>query len=296
MTRQIKIGDRLVGDGQPCFIIAELGLNHNGDLQTALDLIDAARLAGADAIKLQKRFPMHCVPKDQWDKLKETPWGVIPYIDYREHIEFELDQYAQIAGHCHGKIPWSCSVWDIVSLHFMLQFNPPFIKIPSAMLTNDELLTATWDENRPTILSTGMSTMSEIDHAYHILHPTLTNNIPLAILHCTSTYPCADEELNLNCVEWLQARFPHIVIGFSNHSPGIIGCVVAATLGAKIIEAHITLDRAQAFGGDHAASLEPHGFARMVKYVRFVEQALGTGIKKVYDSELPVRAKLRGDK
>jgi len=291
---KILIGDRLVGDGEPCLIVAEIGVNHQGDLQTALDLIDAARLAGADAVKFQKRFSMHCVPREQWDRKLETPWGYISYIDYRDWIEFELDEYSAIASHCHGRIMWGASVWDEVSLHFMEQFDPPFIKIPSAMLTNDKLLDAAREYHRPIILSTGMSTINEIEHAVNVMRPTLSNKPPLALLHCTSTYPCSDEELNLNCLKWLMKKYPHTPIGFSNHSPGIVASVAAVVLGASIVEAHITLDRAQPFGSDHAASMEPHGFKRMVDYIRFVERAMGDGIKTVFKSELPVRAKLRG--
>jgi len=294
---KFRIGEKEVGDGCPAFIVAEIGLNHNGDVEIAKKLIDAARDAGADAVKFQKRHPRTCTPKDQWDNMRDTPWGYISYIDYREKIEFGPHEYNEIASYCYRyRFPWFCSFWDVPSLKQMMNAYPlPAIKIPSAMLTNTKLLELARFEGKPIILSTGMSTITEIRRAIETLYDEMAKPPPLAILHCTSSYPCPLEELNLRVLDtW--SRIPKLnrfVLGYSGHEPGLAPTLAAVALGAKIIERHITLDRAM-FGSDQAASLEPTGFRRLVKDVRAIELALGDGIKKVYPSEEKIKEKLRG--
>lgn len=284
----MKIGNQRVGDGHPCWVVAELGINHNGNLQMALEMIDEAAAAGADAIKFQKRVPELCVPRDQWEIMRDTPWGYIEYIKYRHLIEFEKDEYDVIDAHCkEWPIPWFASVWDEPSVDFMAQYNPPCYKIPSAMLTNDHLLAKVLCENKPTIISTGMSTKEEIQKFI----PDLSK---IAVLHCTSTYPCELEHLNLRMIQTLKKWYPQHVIGYSNHSSSIIPPVNAVVLGADIVEAHFTLDRAS-WGTDQSASIEPHGFERMVNYIRATEKSLGDGKKVVYGEEKIIRTKLRGD-
>lgn len=284
----IKIAKRTIGNGYPSWIVAELGINHNGNLQTALDMIDNAVAAGADAIKFQKRTPEFCVPRDQWDIMRETPWGYVKYIQYRNLIEFEESEYDVIDKHCkEWEIPWFTSVWDEPSVDFMAQYNPPCYKIPSAMLTNKKLIDKVMGEGKPVIISTGMSTKDEIKK-YVPMSPKV------ALLHCTSTYPCQLEHLNLRMIRTLREWYPNQVIGFSNHSPSIIPPVNAVVLGAKIIEAHFTLDRAS-WGTDQGASIEPHGFEKMVHYIRATEKSLGDGKKVVYGEEKIARTKLRGD-
>ncbi len=287
MKREIKIGDRLVGDGHPTYIIAEIGINHNGDVEIAKQMIDAAAFAGVDAVKFQKRTPDLVVPDDQKNQMRETPWGYITYLEYRHHVEFGKAEYDQIQAHCKAKgITWFASVWDEVSVDFMEAYDPACYKIPSASLTDHALLKHLRKTGRPLILSTGMSTAEQIKEAVDILG---TDN--LLITHCTSTYPCDPEELNLKMIHTLRQTYP-CPVGYSGHEVGLIPSVVAVSLGACLVERHITLDRAM-WGGDQAASVEPGGFERLVKYIRVTEQALGDGIKRVYDSERPSLKKLR---
>ena len=287
MTRELKIGDRLVGDGHPTYMVAEIGINHNGDLEIAKQLIDVAKWAGADAVKFQKRTPELAVPDDQKDKMRETPWGYITYMEYRERVEFGKQEYAEIDAHCKSKgLTWFVSVWDEPSVDFTEAFDPPCYKVPSASLTDHALLDHLKATGRPIILSTGMSTMDEIKAA--VSHLDMDK---LMITHATSTYPCEPEELNLNMIRTLQEQFP-CPIGYSGHEVGLVPSAVAVAKGACMVERHITLDRAM-WGSDQAASVEPHGLQTLVKYLRVTEQALGDGVKRVYDSELPARQKLR---
>lgn len=287
MAKEVRIGDRWIGGGEPCYVIAEIGINHNGDLDTARRLIAAAAEAGCDAVKFQKRSPEDCVPEDQRDLLRETPWGFITYLEYRHRVELGLDDYRAIDVCCreHG-IDWLASCWDEASVDFIEEFGPPCFKIASACLTDEGLLRHHRRLARPLILSTGMSTLAEIDHAVEIL-----GSENLVLLHCTSTYPARLEELNLRAMESLRERYG-VPVGYSGHEVGLAPTVAAATLGAAVIERHITLDRAM-WGSDQAASIEPHGFRRLVRDIRGVEKALGDGVKRVYDSEVPVREKLR---
>jgi N-acetylneuraminate synthase len=287
MARVLKIGDRLVGDGQPTYVVAEIGINHNGSLEDARQLIDAAVHAGVDAVKFQKRTPELCVPDDQKSQMRETPWGYITYLDYRRRVEFSHDDYAEIDRHCRSRgIAWFASVWDTPSVDFLEEFAPICYKIPSASLTDAGLLAHLRKTGRPLILSTGMSTAEQIRTAVGRLDITR-----LLLTHATSTYPCEPEELNLNMIATLRREFA-CPVGYSGHEVGLIPTVAAVALGACLIERHITLDRAS-WGSDQAASVEPGGFERLVKYVRVVESAMGDGVKRVYPSEQPSLQKLR---
>ncbi len=287
MAREITIGERLIGDGHPTYIVAEIGINHNGDLEIAKQLIDAAVWAGVDVVKFQKREPETCVPHDQRDRKRETPWGYISYIDYRHRIEFGEKEYKEIDRHCSERgIVWFSSVWDMPSVDFMEAFDPICYKIPSAALTDHDLLRFVRKTGRPIVLSTGMSTMEQIQSAVELLG---IENI--LINHTTSAYPCAPEELNLRMIQTLHESFT-CPIGYSGHEVGLVPSAVAVAMGACLIERHISLDRAM-WGSDQAASVEPGGFQRLVKYIRVTEEALGDGVKRVYESELGSIKKLR---
>jgi N-acetylneuraminate synthase len=288
MTREIKIGNRLVGDGYPAFIIAEIGINHNGDLEIAKKMIDAAVHAGVDAVKFQKRTPEVSTPDAQKNQMRETPWGYITYLDYRRKVEFGEAEYREIDRHCKEKgIAWMVSVWDEQSVDFMEKFDTPAYKIPSASLTDHKLMRHVRRTGKPVIISTGMSTMDEIRRGVKVIG---TEN--LVIMHCTSTYPCEPDELNLRMIETLRIEFPKNPIGYSGHEVGLVPSAVAVALGACMVERHLTLDRAM-WGSDQAASVEPGGFERLVKYIRVSEASLGDGVKKVYQSELSSLKKLR---
>jgi len=287
MPEYVQLGSRRVGPGEPCLIVAEIGTNHNGDVASALRMIQAAKDAGADVVKFQKRTVELCIPPDQQTQERDTPWGRLSYLDYRRRLEFGEAEYDGIAEFCQKiGLTWTASVWDEPSLQFLLTYDPPWIKIPSACLTDIPLLEACRRAGRPVVASTGMSTEAQIKRAVVALGPDR-----LILLHCTSTYPCAKEELNLSVMGWLRERF-RVPVGFSGHHQGIWDGLCAAVLGACVVEKHFTLDRAS-FGTDQAASLEPAGFARMVRYIRNWEVARGDGVKRVYDSERPILAKLR---
>jgi N-acetylneuraminate synthase len=287
MAREIIIGNRKVGEGQPTYIVAEIGINHNGSPEIAKSLIDVAVKTGVDAVKLQKRTPELCVPPDQQQHMRETPWGYISYLDYRYKLEFGLNEYQEIDRYCKQKnIPWFASVWDEPSVDFLKQFNPVCFKIPSASLTDKSLLLHARETGAPIILSTGMSTMQQIKAAVKIL-----GEDNLLITHATSTYPCDPAELNLKMIRTLTKTFD-CPIGYSGHEVGLIPTVVAVSMGACLVERHITLDRAM-WGSDQAASVEPGGMERLVKYIRVTEQSLGDGVKRVYDSEVPSLRRLR---
>ena len=287
MSNKVKIGNRLVGEGEPCFIVAEIGINHNGDLNVAKKLIDAAALAGCDAVKFQKRTPELCVPLEQRNLMRETPWGMISYMEYRERVELGFKEYSEIDAYCRTKgIFWFASPWDIPSVDFLEQFNPVCHKIASAAVTDTEMLKHVAATKRPVILSTGMSTLDQIRAAVALLDPK-----KLIITQATSTYPCKTDELNLRAIETLRQEFG-VPIGYSGHEVGLQTTCAAVVLGACLVERHITLDRAM-WGSDHAASVEPSGFMRLVRDIRVIEAALGDGKKRVYDSELPGMKKLR---
>ncbi len=288
MRREIKLGNKMVGDGKQVYVIAEIGINHNGDLEVAKDMIQAAAHAGADAVKFQKRTPEVCTPPEQQTQMRETPWGYISYLDYRYKVEFDREAYTEIDRHCKKLgIDWMVSVWDEPSVDFMEQFSTPAYKVPSASLTDLSLLKYARKTGKPIIISTGMSTMEEIHKGVDAVG--LDN---LIIMHCTSAYPCEPSELNLRMIETLRNEFPNTAIGYSGHEVGLVPSAVAVALGACIIERHFTLDRAM-WGSDQAASVEPGGFEKLVKYIRVTEAGLGDGVKKVYESEMSSRKKLR---
>jgi len=288
MKREVKIGSRLAGDGQPAYIVAEIGINHNGDLETARKMIDAAAHAGVDAVKLQKRTPEISTPLEQQTQMRETPWGYISYLDYRRKVEFGKAEYEAIDRHCKEKgLPWFVSVWDEPSVDFMEKFDTPAYKIASASLTDHALLRHVRATGKPVILSTGMSTLEQIHAAVEVLGAR-----DLVIAHATSAYPCEPEELNLKMIVTLREEFPGVPVGYSGHEVGLVPSAVAVALGACLVERHLTLDRAM-WGSDQAASVEPGGFERLVKYIRVTEASLGDGVKRIYDSEMSSLKKLR---
>lgn len=287
MPRVVDLNGRQVGDDQPVYVIAEIGINHNGSLELARRLIDVAKGCGCDAVKFQKRTPEKCVPADQRDKMRETPWGYISYMEYRYKVEFGQEEFDQINHYCRAqKIDWFVSCWDPESVEFMQRYELPCIKVPSASLTDRELLEAVRDCGRPIMLSTGMSSMEQIRSAVK-----LVGTERLLLAHATSTYPCTLEELNLRMITTLSGEFD-CPIGYSGHEVGLATTVAAVALGATFLERHITLDRAM-WGSDQAASVEPQGMRRLVKDVRNVQAALGDGVKRVYDSEKIAASRLR---
>ena len=272
------------------YIIAEIGINHNGSLDTAKRLIDIAALSGCDAVKFQKRNPDVCVPEHQKNVPRETPWGTMSYLEYKYKVEFGKEEYDQIDEYCKTKnIAWSASPWDMDSLSFLEQYDIPFIKVPSAMLTNEELMRGCAKSGKKVIFSTGMSTLEEIDQAVGWMRE---EDCEFALLHCNSTYPAPLEELNLQCIKTLKDRY-NCEVGYSGHEFRLGTTVSSVYLGATIVERHITLDRTM-WGSDHLASLEPQGLIKLVKGIRELEVALGDGVKRLYDGELPARKKLRG--
>jgi N-acetylneuraminate synthase len=286
--RKVQVGDRLIGEGEPVYIIAEIGINHNGSLNIAKKLIDGAVFAGCDAVKFQKRTPELSTPMDQWNVERDTPWGRMSYIDYRRRIEFGLNEYNEIDVYCrHKGIHWFASAWDECAVEFMEQFSPVVYKVASASITDTELLQTLKSTNKPIILSTGMSTMEQVERAISLVDPE-----KLLLAQSTSAYPCKLNELNLLVIRSFINKFDGIPIGYSGHETGLAPTYAAVALGASFIERHITLDRAL-WGSDQAASVEIGGMFRMVKDIRDIEKALGDGNKIVYESEKPAQKKLR---
>lgn len=284
----VEIGSRRVGEGHPVYVIAEIGLNHNGSVEIARQLIDGAAAAGADAVKFQKRTPELCTPRDQWHVERDTPWGRLTYIEYRRRVELGAAAYAEIDAHCRARgIAWFASAWDAPSVDFLEDFDPPCYKVASASLTDLALLRKIRSTGRPVILSTGMSSMREVERAVETL-----GTEDLLIAHATSAYPCPPDALNLRVIHTLQDKYPMCPVGYSGHETGLAPTWAAVALGATFVERHITLDRAM-WGSDQAASVELPGLERLVANIRDIERALGDGIKRVHDSELPVRRKLR---
>ena len=286
-TDTVKLGNRTVGPGHPCFVTGEIGINHNGDVGIATQLIDVAAEAGCDAVKFQKRVPELAVPEAYRDSMRETPWGMMTYMEYRHRVEFGQAEYEQIHEHCGRRnILWFASPWDLESVGFLEQFDPPCHKAASAALTDLELLDRMRSTSRPLMISTGMSTDEEIDRAVEHL-----GTQDLLIAHSTSTYPCPPGELNLRMIQSLQAKYP-CPIGFSGHETGLQTTCAAVALGACFVERHITLDRSM-WGSDQAASVEPTGLRRLVRDIRVMEEAMGDGVKTIYQSELASRERLR---
>ena len=286
MNKVVQIGSKVVGHGHPCYIVAEIGINHNGSLEIAKKLIDVAADSGCDAVKFQKRTIDTVYSPEELARPRENPFGPTNG-DLKRGLEFDLDEFKSIDIYCkEKKIDWIASCWDEDSVDFIEQFCPPAYKIASASLTDDNLLKHHRKSGKPVILSTGMSSFEEIDRAIKVLGVE-----DLIVLHSTSTYPAPSEELNLRVIETLAKTFP-VPIGYSGHEVGLISSYAAAVLGACMVERHITLDRSM-WGSDQSASVEPLGVAKLVKYIRDLENVLGDGVKQVYNSELLIREKLR---
>ena len=282
----VNIGGRLVGDGSPCYIVAEIGINHNGDIDIAKRLISLAAASGCDAVKFQKRTVEVVYSADELARPRESPFGTTNG-QLKFGLEFGLQEYREIDAYCKTvKIPWFASCWDEASVDFIAQFDVACFKIASASLTDDNLLRHTRAVGKPIIVSTGMSTIEEIDHAMQIL-----GNADLVMLQACSTYPAEYKELNLKSMLTLRDRY-RVPVGYSGHETGIASSVAAVAMGACCLERHVTLDRAM-WGTDQAASLGPSGITRLVRDVRMVEESMGDGVKRVLDREIPVIKKLR---
>jgi N-acetylneuraminate synthase len=284
--QSVRIAEREIGPDHPTFVVAEIGINHNGSLETAKKLINAAVVAGCNAVKFQKRSIEVVYSAEELARPRESPFGVTNG-DLKRGLEFGADQYAEIDRYCAGKkVMWFASCWDEASVDLIEQFKPPCYKIASASLTDDNLLRHHRKTERPLIISTGMSTLEQIDHSVEV-----SGRHDLILLHANSTYPSAVIELNLRAIPRLGERYK-VPVGYSGHEVGLSTTLAAVVLGACIVERHITLDRAM-WGSDHAASVEPQGFARLVKDIRAVETAMGDGVKQVYPSEVRIMQKLR---
>jgi N-acetylneuraminate synthase len=289
-NRTVAIGNKLVGADQPAYIIAEIGINHNGDLDIAKRLISVAVAAGCDAVKFQKRTVEVVYSAEELSRPRESPFGLTNG-DLKHGLEFEQEEFRELDGYCTAvKMPWFASCWDELAVDVIAQFDVPCFKIASASLTDDHLLRHTRRHARrgdkPIILSTGMSTYEQIDHAVSVL-----GKHNLVIMHSCSTYPAYYEELNLKVIPHMSERYG-VPVGYSGHETGLSSSVAAVVLGACSIERHITLDRAM-WGSDQAASLEPNGISRLVRDIRLVEQSMGDGIKRVFEREVPIMKKLR---
>lgn len=283
---EVKIGHSLVGDGRPCYIIGEIGINHNGDIKIAKQLIELAEAAGCNAVKFQKRTIDVVYSAEELAKPRENPFGTTNG-DLKYGLEFEAEEYRELDNYCRElDITWFASCWDENAVDMIDGFNPPCYKIASASLTDDNLLRHTRAKNKPVILSTGMSSPEEVDHAVEVL-----GKKDLVILHSTSTYPSNYDELNLRVIPEFRKRYG-VPVGYSGHETGIASSVAAVALGACVIERHITLERSM-WGSDHAASLGPSGITRLVRDIRLVEMSFGDGVKKVFEREKPIIKKLR---
>lgn len=285
-TATVEIGSIEVGRGAPCFVVAEIGINHNGDVGIAKQLIDVAVSAGCAAVKFQKRTVDVVYTPEELARVRESPFGNTNG-ELKRALEFDESAYREIARYCDDQdILWFASCWDEGSVDFIEAFDPPCFKIASASLTDDALLAYTRAQGKPVILATGMSTMQQIDHAVEIL-----GTDQLIILHACSTYPAHYDELNLRVIPQLAARYP-VPVGYSGHETGIPSSVAAVVMGACMVERHLTLDRSM-WGSDQSASLEPNGMHRLMRDIRLVETSMGDGVKRVLDRELPIMEKLR---
>ena len=283
----VQMGSKLIGPGNPCWIVAELGINHNGSLDLAKELVDAAVEAKCDAVKLQKRTPELAVPQRIKPLPKETPWGAMTYLEYRKRLEFGRDELFDFDRYCAARgIPWFASPWDVPSLELLEEFNPPAYKIASACVTDSSLLRAIRSAGRTAICSTGMSTMEQIRKAVSVL-----GTERLVLCHSTSAYPASPSELNLKMIATLRSEFG-VPVGYSGHETGIHLTLAAVAMGACLVERHLTLDQSM-WGTDQAASLEPQSFAQLVSEIRMLESAIGDGVKRIYESEMPSIIRLR---
>jgi N-acetylneuraminate synthase len=290
-NKTIKINHLDVGEDNPVFMIAEIGINHNGNMEIAKKLIDATFACNWHCVKFQKRTPDICVPEHQKSNLRETPWGKISYLEYRYKVEFERREYDYIDRYCREKpLFWTASPWDMPSLEFVLKYDIPFIKIPSAKLTENDFLKEASVSGRPLILSTGMSTIEEIDKAVNLLEKHSSGDYIL--MHTNSTYPTLAEEINLLTINFLRERY-NCVVGYSGHEYDLEPTVIAVALGARVIERHVTLDHGM-WGSDHFASLEIHAMDMLYKRIKNIDLILGDGVKKVTPNEKKIRKKLRG--
>ncbi len=282
----VSIADRTIGHNYPCYVVAEIGINHNGDLGLAKRLIDVAVSAGCEAVKFQKRTVEVVYTAEELARPRESPFGTTNG-ELKRALEFGRKQYQEIDAHCKAKgIVWFASPWDEASVDFLEEFDVPCHKIASASLTDDQLLRRMRATKKPIILSTGMSTMAQIDHAVEVL-----GRENLIILHATSTYPAGYDELNLRVIPVLAKRFG-VPVGYSGHETGIASSVASIVLGARMVERHLTLDRAM-WGSDQAASLEPNGMQRLLRDIRLIETSLGDGEKRLLAREVPIMEKLR---
>jgi len=283
---EVRLGSKVVGPDRPCYVVAEIGINHNGDIDIAKKLISVAVGAGCDAVKFQKRTIEVVYSPEELAKPRESPFGETNG-DLKRGLEFELEEYREIDRFCREvKIDWFASCWDEASVDCIAQFNVPCFKIASASLTDDNLLRHTRATGKPLILSTGMSTINEINHAVDVL-----GKEDLILLHACSTYPAYYEELNLRVLNVLRSMYG-VPVGYSGHETGLPSTIAAVALGACVVERHITLDRSM-WGSDHAASLEPNGITRLVRDIRLIEKSMGDGVKRVLEREQPVIKKLR---
>lgn len=290
-NKKIKIGSRYIGENEPLYLIAEIGINHNGELDIAKKLIDATNSTGWDCAKFQKRNPDICVPEAQKNVIRQTPWGEMTYLDYKKHIEFEQKEYDFIDSYCKEKpLDWTASVWDLDSLKFLLNYDIPFIKIPSAKITELELIKESAKTLKPIFLSTGMSTLDEIDKAVEVLEKY--TNGDYVLFHTNSTYPSKLDELNLQMIMTLKNRYDCLV-GYSGHEYEIEPTIIAPVFGASVIERHVTLSH-EMWGTDQKASLEISGMDRLEKRIRTTKTIVGNGIKTISNGEEKIREKLRG--
>ena len=273
------------------YIIAEIGINHNGDLSIAKKLIDIAKVAGCDVVKFQKRNPDVCVPEHQKSVMRDTPWGRMSYLEYKYKVEFDKNNYDEIDTYCKSRnIEWTASPWDLDSLNFLNQYDVPFIKIPSALLTDLDLIKQTTATGKKIIISTGMSTLQEVDDAVNAIK-SINKDADYAVLHCNSSYPAPNDELNLKCIETLQERY-NCEVGYSGHEFGLTTTIASICMGATIIERHITLDRTM-WGTDQMCSVEPQGLIKLVRGIKELNLAIGDGKKVVTETEKPIKDKLR---
>lgn len=283
---EVLIGGKPVGDGHPCYVVAEIGINHNGDVDLAKRLVSVAVAAGCQAVKFQKRTVGVVYSEEELARPRESPFGTTNR-ELKVALELGREEYEEIDAFCRAsRIAWFASAWDERSVDFLAGFDPPAFKVASASLTDDALLRHTRAAGKPLILSTGMSTLEQIDHAIDVLGTS-----DLVLLHACSTYPARYDELNLRAIRSLRERYG-VPVGYSGHETGIATSVAAVALGACMIERHVTLDRAM-WGSDQAASLEPSGITRLARDIRLVETALGDGVKRVVEREQVVMRKLR---
>jgi N-acetylneuraminate synthase len=284
----VAIGGVAIGPEEPVYVIAEIGLNHNGDVEIAKRLIDVAADSGAQAVKFQKRTPAISTPEHMKNTLRETPWGTMTYLEYRYRVEFDREQYIEIGDYATLRgLSWFASPWDEIAVDFLEDLQVVAHKVAAASVTDIAMLEALARTGKPIILSTGMSTLDQIDRAVEVLG---TDN--LVILHATSTYPLPPEEANIRMITSLRDRYEGVPIGYSGHERGLQISIGAVALGAVAVERHITLDRTM-WGSDHAASLEPTGFEHLVRDIRVLSEAMGDGVKRIFPGELAPLAKLR---